>query len=86
MLTLFVKVTNIFYFSFIQNILSKLINKIVCEVAREEYKIESALANIENRWGSLELVMDEHKKGYYKVKRADDIFSTLEDHMGVLSA
>lgn len=58
----------------------------VCEVAREEYKIESALANIENRWGSLELVMDEHKKGYYKVKRADDIFSTLEDHMGVLSA
>lgn len=32
------------------------------------------------------MVMDEHKKGYYKVKKADEIFSTLEDHMGVLSA
>lgn len=31
-------------------------------------------------------MMDEHKKGYYKVKKADEIFSILEDHMATLSA
>lgn len=58
----------------------------VCELAREEYKIEFALATIEQKWFTLDMVMDEHKKGYYKVRRADEIFSTLEDHMGILSA
>lgn len=58
----------------------------VCENAREEYKIEFALSSIEQKWHSLEIVMDEHKKGYYKVRKADDIYATLEDHMGILSA
>eukprot|EP00825_Cyclidium_porcatum_P046190 TRINITY_DN71_c0_g1_i2.p1 TRINITY_DN71_c0_g1~~TRINITY_DN71_c0_g1_i2.p1 ORF type:complete len:652 (-),score=150.25 TRINITY_DN71_c0_g1_i2:404-2359(-) len=31
-----------------------------CEVAREEYKIESALALIDTKWQQLNLVMDEH--------------------------
>jgi len=30
--------------------------------------------------------MEEHKKGFYKVKKIDEIQSALEDHMGVLSA
>jgi hypothetical protein len=35
-----------------------------------EYKIESALANIDDKWKKLELVMEEHKKGgYYKIKK-----------------
>ncbi len=55
-------------------------------MAREEYKIESALAAINTRWEGLEVVMDEHKKGMFKVKKADEVFSSLEDHMAVLSA
>jgi hypothetical protein len=30
--------------------------------------------------------MDEHKRGFYKIKKSEDVFSVLEDHMGVLSA
>jgi dynein heavy chain len=65
----------------------------VCDVAREEFKIESALAGISSKWEGeeggpkgLELVMEEHRAGYYKVKKVEEIFSTLEDHMGILSA
>ena len=39
----------------------------VCDVAREEFKIESALANIRAKWDVLEVVADEHKKGIYRV-------------------
>ena len=46
--------------------------KEVCEIAREEYKIESALANIEARWSELVVVVDEHKKGMYNIKKADE--------------
>lgn len=60
----------------------------VCEVAREEYKIESALALIDSKWQQLNLNMDEHpsKKGFYKLKKTEDIYQTLEDHMAILSA
>ena len=30
--------------------------------------------------------MEEHKKGYFKIKKADEIYNILEDHMGKLSA
>jgi len=44
----------------------------ICEVAREEYKIESALAKIENTWEILCIDMEPHKKTY-KVKKMDEI-------------
>lgn len=56
----------------------------ICEVAKEEYKIESALEKIEKKWENLNLEMEPHKKTY-KIKRADEIFSVLEDHMATLS-
>jgi dynein heavy chain, axonemal len=56
----------------------------ICEVAKEEYKIESALARIESKWENLQLEMEPHKKTY-KIKKADEIFSVLEDHMATLS-
>lgn len=56
----------------------------VCEVAREEYKIESALDRIDKEWNNLVLTMEAHKKTW-KVKGTDAIFAILEDHMGVLS-
>jgi len=34
----------------------------------------------------LEVVVDEHKKGMYKVKKSDEVFTTLEDHMAILSS
>lgn len=58
----------------------------VCETAAQEYKIESALAAIDSKWEVLELVMEEHKKGFYKVKKIDEVQAALEDHMGILSA
>jgi len=30
--------------------------------------------------------MEEHKKGFYKIKKVDEIYNILEDHMGILSA
>jgi len=30
--------------------------------------------------------MDEHKKGMYKVKKVDEILTSLEEHMAVLSS
>jgi len=57
----------------------------VCEVAREEFKIESAMARVKNTWATLDVVMEAHKKTY-KIKTAEDIYATLEDHMAVLSA
>jgi dynein heavy chain, axonemal len=36
----------------------------VCELAREEYQIESALDKIDKRWQVLELEMEPHKKTY----------------------
>ena len=57
----------------------------VCEVAREEFKIEDALHKIEKRWITLELDMEPFKKTF-KVKKPEDIFSVLEDHMATLSA
>jgi len=58
----------------------------VCDVAREEFKIETALSVIRAKWDLLEVVVDEHKKGMYKVKKSDEVFTTLEDHMAVLSS
>ena len=57
----------------------------VCEVAREEFKIEFALEKIEKKWVLLELEMDTFKKTY-KIKKAEEIFTVLEDHMATLSA
>lgn len=56
-----------------------------CEIAKEEFKIENALAKIDAKWSSLSLEMDVFKKTY-KIKRADEIFAILEDHMAILSA
>jgi hypothetical protein len=47
----------------------------VCETAAQEYKIESALDVIDAKWKVLELVMDEHKKGFPKVKKVDEVGS-----------
>jgi len=58
----------------------------VYEIAREEFKIENALSIINSKWEILELIMDEHKKGFYKIKKTEEIFQTLEDHMAILSA
>ena len=44
----------------------------VCDVAREEFKIENALAGIKAKWEILEVVADEHKKGMYKIKKVDE--------------
>jgi dynein heavy chain len=57
----------------------------ICEVAREEYKIESALAKIENTWEDLSIEMEPHKKTY-KVKKLDDINAVLEEHMTTLAS
>lgn len=57
----------------------------VCEVAREEFKIENALDKIEKKWIGMELEMDPFKKTY-KIKKPEDIFNVLEDHMATLSA
>ncbi len=57
----------------------------VCEVAREEFKIESALDKIEQKWVKQELEMDPFKKTF-KIKKPDEIFNVLEDHMATLSA
>lgn len=57
----------------------------ICEVAREEYKIESALAKIEKTWDVLNLEMEPHKKTY-KIRRVDEINSTLEEHMTTLAS
>jgi len=57
----------------------------VCDVAREEFKIEHALDKIEKRWIGLELEMEVFKKTF-KVRRAEEIFNVLEDHMATLSA
>ena len=57
----------------------------VCEVAREEYKIENAMDKIQKKWEVLELEMEPHKKAY-KIKKADEIYGVLEEHMGTLSA
>lgn len=56
-----------------------------CEIAREEFKIENALDKIEQKWDKLELEMDPFKKTY-KVKKAEELFAILEDHMSVLSS
>lgn len=57
----------------------------VCEVAREEFKIEHALDKIEKKWIGMELEMEPFKKTY-KIKKPEDIFNVLEDHMATLSA
>ena len=57
----------------------------VCEVAREEFKIEHALDKIEKKWIGMELEMEAFKKTY-KIKKPEDIFNVLEDHMATLSA
>lgn len=57
----------------------------ICELAREEYKIESALARIESTWETLLLEMDTHKKTY-KIKRTDEINAVLEEHMTTLAS
>jgi dynein heavy chain len=57
----------------------------VCEVAREEFKIESALDKIESKWVLMELDMEPFKKTF-KIKKPEDIFSVLEENMGTLSA
>ena len=57
----------------------------VCEVAREEFKIESALDKIEQKWVKMELEMEPFKKTY-KIRKPDEIFTVLEDHMATLSA
>lgn len=56
-----------------------------CEIAKEEFKIENALFKIEAKWKKQELEMDPFKKTY-KLKRAEEIFTILEDHMAILSA
>jgi len=40
----------------------------ICEVAKEEYKIESALARIESKWENLQLEMEPHKKNLQNKK------------------
>jgi dynein heavy chain len=57
----------------------------VCDIAREEFKIESAMDKIEKKWVSMELEMDPFKKTY-KIKKAEEIFTVLEENMGTLSA
>lgn len=57
----------------------------ICEVAREEYKIESSLAKIEQTWESLNIEMEPHKKTY-KIRRTDEINSILEEHMTTLAS
>ena len=36
----------------------------VCEIAREEYKIESSLQKIKEKWDVFELEMDPHKNTF----------------------
>jgi len=43
------------------------------------------MARIKDKWATLEVVMEPHKKTY-KIKTAEEIYTTLEDHMAVLSA
>ena len=57
----------------------------IYEVAREEFKIENALDKIEQKWDIFDIELDPYKKGY-KLKKSDDIFAVLEEHMSVLSA
>lgn len=59
--------------------------KDICDVAREEFKIESAISKIEQKWRALELEMEIYKKSF-KIRKADEVFSVLEDHMSLLSA
>ena len=47
-----------------------------CEVAREEYKIESALEKIKNEWENLKIISQPHKKTW-KIKGTDNIFAIL---------
>lgn len=47
-----------------------------CEIAREEYKIESALMKIEKEWQSLNINTEVHKKTY-KVRDTEAIFASL---------
>ncbi len=54
-------------------------------MAREEFKIESAISKIEQKWRVLELEMEVYKKSF-KIRKADEVFSVLEDHMSLLSA
>lgn len=56
-----------------------------CDIAKEEFKIENALAKIDAKWSKLDLEMDTFKKTY-KLKRAEEIFTLLEDHMATLSS
>jgi dynein heavy chain len=62
---------------------SEIINN-TCEVANEEYKIESALEKIKKEWESLQIQTEVYKKTY-KIRATEPIFSTLEEHMGTLS-
>lgn len=57
----------------------------VCEVAREEFKIENALDKIEQKWVKMELDMEVFRKTY-RVRKPEEIFNVLEEHMSVLSA
>ena len=57
----------------------------IYEIAREEFKIENALDKIEQKWDVFEIELDAYKKGF-KLKKVDDIFAVLEEHMSVLSA
>jgi len=54
-------------------------------VAREEYKIESALARIEQTWENLNIEMEPHRKTY-KIKKTDEINAMLEEHMTTLAS
>lgn len=49
----------------------------VCEDAKEEYKIESSLTKIRNKWESLDLDMETYKKTW-KIKGTDALFAILE--------
>ena len=55
-----------------------------CDIAREEYKIESALEKIKKEWENLDVSLESHKKTF-KLKGTDLVFAVLEEHMGILS-
>lgn len=54
-------------------------------MAKEEFKIENSLEKIEKKWENFNIELEPYKKSF-KLKKVDEVFSILEDHMGILSA
>lgn len=49
----------------------------ICDIAREEYKIEEALEKVTSRWSTIEVQMEPHNKKTWKIKGSDAIFAVL---------